>query len=107
MTPPATPVATSAARTVTPATSILRKRMSWDLTMSPRVVPRAPPACHVERAVRQTGGQYLIHEHSIVTVPWDDAGPHRSGRYSGHIGKQWPGPPTVEEHVIGDGATQA
>jgi len=23
------------------------------------------------------------------------------------MGKQWPGPPTVEEHVIGDGATQA
>jgi hypothetical protein len=28
-------------------------------------------------------------------------------RYSGQIGKQWPGPPTVAEHVNGDGATQA
>ena len=27
--------------------------------------------------------------------------------YSGQIGKQWPGPPTVAEHVIGDGAMQA
>jgi LL-diaminopimelate aminotransferase len=24
----------------------------------------------------EAASQYLIHEHSIVTVPWDDAGPH-------------------------------
>jgi len=24
----------------------------------------------------ESASQYLIHEHSIVTVPWDDAGPH-------------------------------
>jgi hypothetical protein len=29
------------------------------------------------------------------------------GRYSGQMGKQWPGPPTVGEQVWGDGATQA
>jgi LL-diaminopimelate aminotransferase len=24
----------------------------------------------------EAAGQYLIKQHSIVTVPWDDAGPH-------------------------------
>jgi hypothetical protein len=44
----------------------------------------------------------------VVYAPARAARPARERiRYSGHIGKQWPGPPTVEEQVIGDAATQA
>jgi LL-diaminopimelate aminotransferase len=37
--------------------------------------PRGTADGH-EFPTAEAASQYLIHEHSIVTVPWDEAGPH-------------------------------